>query len=63
MERYIGEVVQLIYIDRKRQVSIRNVRVISAKGDKFKAYCFSAQAIRIFNIKGVVDVELVKRVG
>lgn len=62
MERYIGKVVQLIYIDRKRQVSIRDVRIISVKGDKFKAYCFAAQAYRIFNIDNIVDMELSKRV-
>ena len=61
MEKYIGKVVQLIYVDRKRQVSIRNVQVLSVKGSRLKAYCFSAQAIRIFNVENIVDVEVVKR--
>lgn len=61
MEKYIGKVVQLIYIDRQRNVTIRDVRVISVKGERLKGYCFSAQAIRIFNIENIVDVEVIKR--
>lgn len=59
MREYIGRVVQLIYVDQKHQVSIRDVRVISVKDDRLKAYCFTAQAIRIFNLDGIVDVELI----
>ncbi|MEF2243958.1 WYL domain-containing protein [Paenibacillus sp. IITD108] len=62
MNQYIGKFVQLIYIDRKRQVSIRDVKIISVKGDQLKAYCFAAKAYRIFNINNIVDVELIKRV-
>ncbi|WP_336773479.1 hypothetical protein [Paenibacillus sp. MMO-58] len=61
MERFIGKVVQLIYIDRKREVSIRDVRVISVKAGRLKAYCFQAQAIRIFNLDGIVDVEIARK--
>jgi len=60
MESYIGKVVQLIYIDRKKNVSIRDVRIISVKGNQFKAYCYSAEAMRIFNTDNVVDVEISK---
>lgn len=63
MERYIGKVVQLIYIDRKRQVSIRDVRIMSVKGNLLKAYCFTAKGFRIFDLKNIVDVELVKDAG
>ncbi|MCM3628262.1 WYL domain-containing protein [Paenibacillus glycanilyticus] len=64
MEKYIGKIVQLIYINRKRDVSIRDVRVISVKAGRLKAYCFQAQAIRVFNLDGIVDVEITqKKVG
>lgn len=62
MEKFIGKVVQLIYIDRKREVSIRNVRVISVKGGQLKAYCYQALAIRIFNLDRIVDVEIAQRI-
>lgn len=60
MERYMGKVVQLIYIDRKRQVSIRDVRIMSVKGELIKAYCLTAKAYRIFNICNIVDISIVK---
>ena len=60
MEKYIGQVVQLIYIDRKRQVSIRDVRVLSVKAGQLRAYCFTAQAPRVFDIERIVDMELVR---
>ncbi|PWW06346.1 hypothetical protein DFQ01_103248 [Paenibacillus cellulosilyticus] len=63
MQKYVGKLVQLIYIDRKRQVSIRNVRVLSVQGSRLKAYCMTARAPRVFNIDSIVDVELIRSVG
>ena len=63
MQEYVGKVVQLIYIDRKREVSIRDVRVISVKDGRLKAYCYTAGAPRIFNIESIIDVEMINRVG
>lgn len=61
MKQFIGKVVQLIYVDRKRQVSIRDVQVLSVKDGRLKAYCFTALAPRIFDIDRIVDVEEVRR--
>lgn len=61
MEKFIGKVVQLIYIDRHRKVTIRDVRVMSVKGARMKGYCFSSQAIRLFNVENILDVEVVRR--
>ncbi|REK77133.1 hypothetical protein [Paenibacillus paeoniae] len=62
MEIYMGKIVQLIYIDRKKNVTIRDVRVISVKGKQFKAYCYLAEALRIFITDNVVDVEICRSV-
>lgn len=61
MEKYNGKVVQLIYIDRHRNVTIRDVRVLAVRDGRVKAHCFSAGAIRIFDHANIVDVEEVKR--
>ncbi|GBG05524.1 hypothetical protein PAT3040_00004 [Paenibacillus agaridevorans] len=61
MEKYIGKVVQLIYIDRHRNVTIRDVKVLAVKDDRVKAHCFSAGSIRIFDVSNIVDVEQVNR--
>lgn len=61
MEKFIGKVVQLIYIDKKRNVTIRDVMVLAVKDGHVKAHCFSAGAIRVFDITNIVDVEQVNR--
>ncbi|MCR2803414.1 hypothetical protein [Paenibacillus soyae] len=61
MEHWIGKVLQLIYIDRHRQVTIRDVRVMSVRGARMKGYCYSSQAIRIFKLENIIDAEVVRR--
>ncbi|WP_050794370.1 hypothetical protein [Paenibacillus curdlanolyticus] len=63
MQEYIGKLVQLIYVDRKQQVSIRDVRVLAVKDGKLKAYCLASKAPRIFHVDGIVDMELIRRAG
>lgn len=58
MQEYIGKDVQLIYVDSKRNVSIRKVRVLMAGDKRFMAYCYQAQSIRTFNKSGIVDMEV-----
>ena len=58
IQQYIGKVVQLIYNDSKRNVTIRNVRVLVAGDQRFLAYCYQAKAVRTFNVDGVVDMEV-----
>ena len=57
MEQYIGKIVQLIYIDSKREVSIRNIKVIASGEEKFLAYCYSANEVRTFKVSGIIDME------
>ncbi|MFD2114753.1 hypothetical protein ACFSTH_02600 [Paenibacillus yanchengensis] len=59
MDNYIGQ----IYIDRKRQVTIRKVKVLSVKDKRMKAYCYTANSFRIFSIPNIVDVELISHAG
>jgi len=61
MQAYIGKVVQLIYIDKQRKVSIRNVKVLEVKDGRLKAYCYAARAPRVFNIDSIVDAEPLQR--
>jgi len=57
MQQYIGKIVQLIYNDKKGNVSIRNVRIIASGNDKFMAYCYTAKGIRTFNHTGTVSID------
>ena len=60
MQEYIGKDVQLIYVDSKRNVSIRKVKVIMAGDKRFMAFCYQAQAVRTFNKSGIVDMEVIR---
>jgi len=57
MQQYIGKIVQLIYVDSKKNVSIRNVKVLIAGNKRFMAYCYKAKEVRSFLKSGIVDIE------
>jgi len=60
MQNYIGKDVQLIYVDSKRNVTIRNVKVLVSGDSRFMAYCYQAKSVRTFNKSGVVDMEVLR---
>ena len=57
MQKYIGKIVQLIYIDSKREVSIRNIKVIASGEEKFMAYCYTKKNVRTFYHSGIVSID------
>lgn len=61
IENHIGQIVQIIYNDRKRNISIRIIQVLSVREGKVRAFCLNANGPRIFNVENIVDVELVKQ--
>ncbi|OMF37418.1 hypothetical protein BK133_05015 [Paenibacillus sp. FSL H8-0548] len=60
IQDYIGRTVQIIYNDRNRKISIRTIQVRAVRDGKVKAFCYTANAPRIFNIVNIIDVEPVK---
>ncbi|MGG1637243.1 hypothetical protein [Paenibacillus sp. NRS-1760] len=61
IEKYIGQTVQIIYNDRKKNISIRSIQVLSVRNGKVRAFCLSANAPRVFNVESIIDVELIKQ--
>lgn len=61
IENFIGRTVQIIYNDRNRNISFREILVRSVRDGRVMAYCFTAKAPRIFNMANVIDVELIKQ--
>lgn len=61
IENYIGRTVQIFYNDRKRNISIRIIQVLSVRKGKVNAFCLSANEPRVFNVEGIIDVELIKQ--
>lgn len=52
MER--NQLVELMYLDSKGNISQRRVKVLKIKGDTFQAFCFSRNAKRTFIINSVL---------
>jgi predicted DNA-binding transcriptional regulator YafY len=61
IENYVGRTVQIIYNDRKGNISFRDIQVRSVRNGKVSAYCFNASAPRVFNVESIIDVELIKQ--
>jgi len=57
MHEYIGKDVQLIYNDSKKNITIRDIRVLVAGNKRFMAYCYKAKEVRSFLKSGIVDIE------
>lgn len=61
IENYVGRTEQIFYQDKKRNISIRLIRVQDVQNGKGKAFYYEAHAPLIFNLDHIIDVELVKR--
>ncbi|MBD2871412.1 hypothetical protein [Paenibacillus arenilitoris] len=61
LETLVGRTVQIIYMNRNRNISFRTIEIKSVGGGRVKAYCLTASAPRVFLIDRIIDVELVKR--
>jgi predicted DNA-binding transcriptional regulator YafY len=56
IEKYVGRTVEIIYLDRKGNISQRKIEVRSIKCGSVKAFCLEHHAPRIFRIKNILAV-------
>jgi predicted DNA-binding transcriptional regulator YafY len=56
-----GDVVLIIYIDRKGRLTERYVRVISATSDLLAAYCYYRRQPRSFAMRNILAARLKSR--
>lgn len=59
-ERYVGQTVDIIYLDRLNRLSQRRIRVLSADRQVLTAYCFKRKSPRLFRNDNVLAVMPVK---
>lgn len=55
LEKIIGEIVEIIYLDREHKIIHRNIVVRSVTEDTVYATCLTAMAWRPFKIKGILS--------
>lgn len=63
IDRYIGRTVEIIYLDRKGSFTKRQIHVVSIQDGVVKAYCYDSQGPRIFQLKNVLAVDLIRSRG
>ncbi|ALS29648.1 hypothetical protein IJ21_42850 [Paenibacillus sp. 32O-W] len=63
IEKYVGCVVIMIYLDRRGKFSKREVRVQSARDGLVRAFCLTTGAPRVFRIENILALEPVRHVG
>lgn len=54
MEKYIGRTLEIIYQDRKGNLSQRKIRLQSIKNGSVKALCLEKGSPRIFRIDNIL---------
>ena len=60
-ERYVGQTIDIIYLDRHNKLSQRRIRVLSVDVQCMTAYCFIRKAPRLFTNENVLAVMPVKK--
>ncbi|MCM3620527.1 hypothetical protein M3936_23515 [Sutcliffiella horikoshii] len=58
----INEVMEMIYMSNKGELSKRRVKVLSVQEDAFRAYCFVRKQQRTFKMINVLSIRPVRSV-
>lgn len=56
LQKYIGQIVEIIYVDKHNQISQRLIEVRSVQGDRVKAYCLKQRVLRVFKLTNILAV-------
>lgn len=56
MQRYLGQVVQIIYADRQGKLTQRRVKLYAIDGDYVRAYCLEKRSVRSFILDNILAV-------
>lgn len=58
LHRYlkIGDMVELMYVDRANNITRRKVKIVAVDGDYVHVFCYSRRAPRIFLVANILAV-------
>lgn len=65
LDKYMGQTVEIIYIDRKCNITHRYVKVRAVANGAMKGFCFQQKAFRRFKLENILAIAPAarKRVG
>ncbi|MBO9608479.1 MAG: hypothetical protein J7639_21175 [Paenibacillaceae bacterium] len=55
--RYVGNIVEVIYMDRQGRMTQRTVRIQSVKDDVLAVYCLERRAPRLLRAEQILAVQ------
>ncbi|SCW40066.1 hypothetical protein SAMN04487970_1005170 [Paenibacillus tianmuensis] len=59
MERYIGQIIDVIYLDVDNKTKQRRIEVLAVENGVVKAFCHQRQALRVIWIENILAVKRV----
>jgi predicted DNA-binding transcriptional regulator YafY len=61
LSKYVGAIVEIIYLDSRGRLTHRTVQIHSIQGDILHAYCYHRQAPRSFKLGNVLAAQPLPR--
>lgn len=56
MKKYVGRIVEIIYEDRKGNITQRRIEVLGVRQGRIKANCLKSGALRVFNEENILAI-------
>jgi len=63
MEKYIGNVIEIIYIDRDGKITQRKIKLQGIRNKLIRATCLNTNQTRVFRMDNVLSWGLAKGAG
>nr|WP_150959382.1 hypothetical protein [Aneurinibacillus sp. XH2] len=60
MKKYVGQTIEMIYLDRKNRFTQRRVKIQAVDGQLIRAYCLEQQGPRVFRQENILAIQPVK---
>ncbi|SDD29149.1 hypothetical protein SAMN02799630_02820 [Paenibacillus sp. UNCCL117] len=57
MQKYVGHVVEIIYLGRDGKITQRKIEIRGVAGGVVKAYCLQRKAPRVFRLDSILAVQ------
>ncbi|MEJ9219413.1 hypothetical protein P4H46_14640 [Paenibacillus glucanolyticus] len=57
MRKYIGEVIEIIYMDRKGKITQRKVEVLAVRDGRVRAKCLHSGSPRVFLESSILSMQ------
>ncbi|WP_256253221.1 hypothetical protein [Paenibacillus sp. UNC496MF] len=61
LENYKGHTLRIVYVDRRGQITQRDIEVKAVSDGQIRAYCLTSKGPRVFFIKNILAFKLVHR--